>query len=457
VNDYVAGSTSVVEIVDILDNSSTTGGGKTALAYNTSGLTCYYKRSNGTASVSVTLANIITLGTFVSGGFKEIDATNQPGAYEFHPPDAAFASGAKWVTFYLQGASGMVRRAIKVRILAVNPDSAATFMTGVNGIGPPSNWNAMAISVAGAVTVGTLAAAAIQSIWDALTSALGTNGSIGKWIVEKLDIAVSTRGTGDATAANQSTINANLLAIPAAITSDHGTGSYIRNTEPDNATIASIASALATLAGKFTGITALKNWLGAIAGKTADATTRAEINATAAGATFNETTDSEEAIRDALDAGVSGGFTSTDRTTLAAIKSQTDLITTGQILVISAFASGTLTIKRGDSYSSAAGQTIVIAKPSGASWPSLIGQAITFTANVLADYVPDADGADTTFTAAGTVLDSTTLRIDITHAATSNLMVGAGIWEFDIQASLGDERNTLLLGSMSVVADQTQT
>lgn len=45
-----------------------------------------------------------------------------------------------------------------------------------------------------------------------------------------------------------------------------------------------------------------KNWLGALAGKTADTATRAEINATTAGATFNETTDSQEALRDRGDA-----------------------------------------------------------------------------------------------------------------------------------------------------------
>lgn len=56
----------------------------------------------------------------------------------------------------------------------------------------------------------------------------------------------------------------------------------------------------------FAGITSLANWLGAIAGKTADSTTRSQINATAAGASFNETTDSLEAIRDAGGAGGGG-------------------------------------------------------------------------------------------------------------------------------------------------------
>jgi hypothetical protein len=125
VNEYPAGSASIVELVDILDSTSTTGAGKTGLAYNTASLTCYYKRSNGTAAVAVTLVDITTLGTYVSGGFKEIDSTHMPGAYEFHPPNAAFNSGAKYVTFYFVGAAGMVRRPIKYRILGgLDPDNA---------------------------------------------------------------------------------------------------------------------------------------------------------------------------------------------------------------------------------------------------------------------------------------------------------------------------------------------
>jgi hypothetical protein len=69
-------------------------------------------------------------------------------------------------------------------------------------------------------------------------------------------------------------------------------------------------------ANLFSGITYLSRWLGALAGKTADTTTRTEINATTAGAGYNETTDSQEAIRDRGDSawitgsgGGSGGTT----------------------------------------------------------------------------------------------------------------------------------------------------
>ena len=56
-------------------------------------------------------------------------------------------------------------------------------------------------SVAGGVTVTTvsdktgysLSSGGVQAIWDALTSALTTSGSIGKWILDKLDVVLSTR------------------------------------------------------------------------------------------------------------------------------------------------------------------------------------------------------------------------------------------------------------------------
>jgi hypothetical protein len=119
------GATSVViPGVFLGDSSSTTGAGLTGLVYNTAGLTCYYKRSNGTASVAVSLADISTLGTFASGGFKAIDGTNMPGAYEFHPPDAAFASGATSVEFYFRGATNLVQTPVRIDIGHVSANVA---------------------------------------------------------------------------------------------------------------------------------------------------------------------------------------------------------------------------------------------------------------------------------------------------------------------------------------------
>jgi hypothetical protein len=88
--------------------------------------------------------------------------------------------------------------------------------------------------------------------------------------------------------------------------------------------LSTAAGNITTILGKFTGITLLARWLGALAGKTADTTTRTEINATTAGAGYNETTDSQEAIRDRGDSawitgsGGGGGGTTTIVTLQAA-------------------------------------------------------------------------------------------------------------------------------------------
>lgn len=78
---------------------------------------------------------------------------------------------------------------------------------------------------------------------------------------------------------------------------------------------------LATLVAKFTGITLLAEWLGLIAGKqTGNSTARTELRATGAGSgTYDETTDSLQAVRDRGDAawvtgsggGGSGAYTYT--------------------------------------------------------------------------------------------------------------------------------------------------
>lgn len=234
----VLGATSEIWQVFIRDSSSTIGAGLTGLVFNSAGLTAYYHRDTDTTATAITLATM-TVGTFTSSGFKEIDATNMPGWYQFCPPNAALASGAKSVGIHLKGATNMAPLPIEVQLTAVNADSAATFMTGVNGVAPPANWNLESIDSNGRLDVikvaGTtqtagdiigdtndiqarlpaaltgagnikadvqvnsdktgyaLSAASIQAIWDALTSALTTVGSIGKLLVDNINATISSR------------------------------------------------------------------------------------------------------------------------------------------------------------------------------------------------------------------------------------------------------------------------
>lgn len=102
----VRGTTSKRRRIFIQDTTVTTGAGLTGLVYNSSGLTWYYIREDQGASVQVTMITM-TLGTWASGGFVEVDATHMPGLYEIGIPNAAISGGAS-VQLHLQGATNMV-------------------------------------------------------------------------------------------------------------------------------------------------------------------------------------------------------------------------------------------------------------------------------------------------------------------------------------------------------------
>lgn len=122
----VTGTTSQIVNIFVQDNSVATGAGLTGLTNSSSGLTCYYKRNTGSASVSVTLASA-TLGTFTSGGFKEVDSTNMPGVYELGIPNAALTSGADSVVVMLQGATHMAPVTLEIELTAVNNQNGNNF------------------------------------------------------------------------------------------------------------------------------------------------------------------------------------------------------------------------------------------------------------------------------------------------------------------------------------------
>lgn len=126
----LAGATSEIWQIFIQDSSSTTGAGLAALAFNTSGLTAYYHRDTDTTATAITLATM-TVGTFTSSGFKEIDATNMPGWYQFCPPNAAIAAGAKSCGFHLKGATNMAPLPIEVQLTTYNPDAALATPTNI--------------------------------------------------------------------------------------------------------------------------------------------------------------------------------------------------------------------------------------------------------------------------------------------------------------------------------------
>lgn len=116
-----AGSTS--NIVEVYIRNVNTGVPLTGIAIG-GGLTLYYKRSLGTASVSAPLNTINTFGVFngsaTNGAFKEVDSANMPGVYELHLPNNAMAAGDKSVVFILKGATNMETLPIEIELTATD-------------------------------------------------------------------------------------------------------------------------------------------------------------------------------------------------------------------------------------------------------------------------------------------------------------------------------------------------
>jgi len=96
----------------IQDSTSTTGAGKTGLAHTD--MTIYYYRDTDTSGTPVGLQDG-TLGTWSDGGFKEIDASNMAGFYQFCLPNSALASGAVNVAFNI-AAAGAAQLPMEVQL-----------------------------------------------------------------------------------------------------------------------------------------------------------------------------------------------------------------------------------------------------------------------------------------------------------------------------------------------------
>jgi len=161
----------------IQNTSVANGGGLSGLVFNTAGLVAEYRRQGQATWTVITLA-AGTLGTYVnsgaagSGGGFVLDG-GLAGAYELMLPDAAIAAGARWVAVRLYGAANMLACLVEMELDLVNYQSSTAFIASVP----------LVVGNVGGIT------------------------------------GVTFPGTvGDATIANQTTVNNNVLAIPSAVT-----------------------------------------------------------------------------------------------------------------------------------------------------------------------------------------------------------------------------------------------
>jgi hypothetical protein len=150
----------------------------------------------------------------------------------------------------------------------------------------------------------------VQAMWDALTSALTTAGSIGKLIVDNLNGTILSRqpSSGNAPADVAVAVVDQALSghttsgtVGGALNSASSAGDPWSTALPGSYASGTAGYILAGISTVLSGITALRHWLGLLAGKqAANSTALTEIRNSGAGSgTFDPTTDSLEANRDA--------------------------------------------------------------------------------------------------------------------------------------------------------------
>jgi len=293
------GQASNIDYVFIQDSSSTTGAGLTGITSGSSGLAGRYIYPGGT-SVALTFETITTLGTYqapTSNAYlriKELDATNHPGVYEIHYHNDWFstANARKAAILTIKGVTNMAQLNHKVTIdYALQPATAARTLT---------------VSSTGA---------ALANLGEILGTALTeTAGYLAAGFKKFFNVATPTSTMNQVTLVDTATTLTNAPSDSSGVTTLLSRLSSARAGYLDNlsAGAVALASSLSTLqtdvttllsritSTLFSGITSLKEWLGLIAGKqTGNTTARTELRATGAGSgTFDETTDSQEAIRD---------------------------------------------------------------------------------------------------------------------------------------------------------------
>lgn len=261
------GVTGQILQVWIQDSSSSTGAGLGSLVFNSSGLTATYHRDTDTAGTTISLVTM-TEGTFTSGGFKAMTGM-AAGWYQFCPPNACFASGAKSVALHLSGVTNMAPVPIEIDldpeanvtqwVSGAIPAPAATGVPDVNaknvnnvsasavttiaaniGSSQPLNFTGTAGSAlvqtdvidaagtawaSGAIVAGSIAAAAAEKVADALLNRNVAGGSNAgrlvkealfflrnKWTVASGNLTVYT--TDDATPSWTGTVGTDAAAVP---------------------------------------------------------------------------------------------------------------------------------------------------------------------------------------------------------------------------------------------------
>lgn len=168
----------------ISDSSQTDNRGLTGLAWNTGSLVWYYWREDAgnAGGTQVTLATA-TRGTWTSGGFIEIDATNLPGWYEIGIPNAVLATGATWAIIMLKGAANMQQTELRIRLTAFDLDAAQVQIDTTQALA--------AESYAALNTVPTIAQALYMLLSETGTGSTGGTATLSTYKLDNSTVAMT--------------------------------------------------------------------------------------------------------------------------------------------------------------------------------------------------------------------------------------------------------------------------
>lgn len=203
-------TTSKIVQVFIPDSSVATGEGLTGLLYNSAGLTAYYQRENASSPVAITLATM-TAGTWASGGFKEVSASNMPGVYQLGLPDAAIIEGADSVVVMLKGATDMAPVTLEIDL------KGAALQTPVKRNTALNNFTFLMVDTAGNPNTGLSVSAQRSLDGASFAACANVPGEVG-FGVYKINLAAADLNAVDvclrftATGARDSIIT--ILTIP---------------------------------------------------------------------------------------------------------------------------------------------------------------------------------------------------------------------------------------------------
>lgn len=155
----LAGTTSDSELIFIQDSSSTTGAGRSGLAFNTTGLSATYAFATKTP-VTITFATLTAVtAAFSSGGFIELNASIMTGWYRFDIPDAALAAGnGRRVALHFFGAASMAPLPAEIELTGWDNQKAFQNQTIAAVVAAVSaSVTAMSANISGNQTVAAVA------------------------------------------------------------------------------------------------------------------------------------------------------------------------------------------------------------------------------------------------------------------------------------------------------------